>query len=180
MREARPLQRQDGRYGTCGLALLLAAIGPAPARADGADGCLGGAWIAEVRAFVAEETGVPAPETCVRLASKERLDGLVFPAARGATHGETIAAVYVPATREILLADDLDPGSLLARSYLVHELVHAQQFTSGAHEHVQCPGVLEADAYGTQALYLSTWGLWEHAFLLQILGMYQSVCGDSY
>jgi uncharacterized protein DUF6647 len=198
MRKARALQCQDDHCGTakapwdlsrlahgiarvaCGLALALAATGPAPARADGSGGCLEGAWIAEARAFVAEETGIPAPEACVRMASKARLDGLVFTVGIGVSHGETVAAVYVPATREILLADDLNPGTLLTRSYLVHELVHAQQFTSRVHEHVRCPGVLEADAYGTQALYLSTWGLREEAFLLQILGMFQSACGFSY
>jgi hypothetical protein len=164
----------------CGFALALAAIGPVPARADGSNGCLEEAWIAETRAFVAEETGIPVPETCVRLARKEHLNGLVFPAALDETHGEAVAAVYVPATREILLADDLDPGTPLARSYLVHELVHAQQFTSRAHEHVQCPGVLEADAYGAQALYLRTRDLRDEAFLLQILGMFQSASGYSY
>lgn len=197
MRKARPLQCQDGHHDMAkapwdalrlarvtvpvagGLALALATIGPAPARADGSDGCLEGGWIAEARAFVAEETGIPAPEACVRLARTEHLNEIVFPAVRDETHGETVAAVYVPATREILLADDLDPGTPLARSYLVHELVHAQQFTSRAHEHVQCPGALEADAYGTQALYLSTSGLREEAFLLQILGMFQSACGYS-
>jgi hypothetical protein len=44
----------------------------------------------------------------VRLAKKERLDGLVFPIAIGESHGEIVAAVYVPATGEILLADDLN------------------------------------------------------------------------
>jgi hypothetical protein len=80
------------------------------------------------------------------LAKKERLDGLVFPVGIGESHSETVAAVYVPATREILLADDLNPGTLLTRSYLVHELVHAQQFTRRVHERVRCPGALEADA----------------------------------
>jgi hypothetical protein len=164
----------------CGLALLSAACGPAPARAGGSDGCLEGEWIAEARAFVTEETGIPTPEACVRLAGKEHLDGLVFPMGVGAPHRETVAAVYVPATREILLADDLDPGTALARSYLVHELVHAQQFASRAHEHVQCPGELEADAYGTQALYLSALGLREEALLLQIMGMFQRACAYSY
>jgi hypothetical protein len=194
MRKARSLQGHDGRPDTAkapwdvsrlahviarvawGLALLLAAIGLAPARADG---CLEGDWIDEARAFVAEETGITAPEVCVRLAGKERLDGLVFPVVLGGSHGEAAAAVYVPATREILLADDLDPGTPLARSYLVHELVHAQQFASRAYERASCPGALEADAYDTQALYLRTRGLREEAFLLQILGMFQSACGYS-
>jgi hypothetical protein len=197
MRKARPLQCQDSHYGTAkalwdvsclayviallagGLAGPLAAIGPAPARADGSDVCLEGAWIAEARAFVAAETGIPAPEACVRLARKEHLNEIVFPVALDEFHGETVAAVYLPASREILLADDLDPGPPLARSYLVHELVHAQQFASRAYERARCPGALEADAYGTQALYLSTWGLREEAFLLQILGMLQSACGYS-
>src|SRR5688572_4913254 len=141
MREAHSHQCHDGHHGTasrlwdvlrlahvialvaCGLA--LAAIGLAPASADGSGRCLEADWIAEARAFVTNETGIPAPEACVRLASKERLDGLVFPVGTGESHGETVAAVYVPATREILLADDLNPGTLLTRSYLVHELVHA-------------------------------------------------------
>jgi hypothetical protein len=197
MRKPRPFQCQVSHHDTAkapwdaprlgrvtalvagSLTLLLAAIGPAPARADGSGRCLESVWIAEARAFVAEETGIPAPEACVRLASKDRLEGLVFPVAIGEPHGETVAAVYVPATREILLADDLDPGTPLARSYLVHELVHAQQFTSRAHEHVRCPGKLEADAYGTQALYLRTIGLREEAFLLQVIGMLQGACGYS-
>ena len=64
-------------------------------------------------------------------------------------------------------------------SYLVHELVHAQQFAAHAHERVSCPGVLEGDAYATQALYLRAKGLGEEAFLLQVLGMFQSACGYS-
>jgi hypothetical protein len=198
MRKAHSFQCQDSHHNTakapwnapdlarvialvgCGLALALAHSSHVPARADGSDGCLEGDWIAEARAFVAEEMGIPVPEACVRLASKARLDGLVFPVGIGASHGETVAAVYVPATGEILIADDLDPGTPLARSYLVHELVHAQQFTSRTHEHVRCPGVLEADAYGTQADYLRTWGLTEQAFLFQIMSMFQSACGYSY
>ncbi|WP_262268383.1 hypothetical protein [Microvirga yunnanensis] len=194
MRKARSLHAHDDTAGSvwdtlrlarmialvaCGLANLLAAIGPAPARAGGSGGCLEGDWIAEARAFVAEETGIQAPETCVRLARKEHLDELVFPVALGQSHGEAVAAVYVPATREILLADDLDPGTPLARSYLVHELVHAQQFATRAHERASWPGVLETDAYSVQALYLRTWGLREEAFLLQALGMLQGACGYS-
>ncbi len=187
MRNARPHQcpglhklSHKAAMVACVLALPWAAIDPAPARANGSGGCLEGDLITEARAFVAEETGNTAPEVCLRMAGKERLDGLVFPAAHDETHSEAVAAVYLPATREILLADDLDPGTPLARSYLVHELVHAQQFASRAHERASCPGTLEADAYDTQARYLRTKGLREEAFLLQILGMFQSACGYSY
>jgi hypothetical protein len=61
----------------------------------------------------------------VRAAKPKQLNVLVMPAALGKPQRKTVAAVYVLATREILLADDLDPGAPLARSYLVHELVHA-------------------------------------------------------
>ena len=163
MRKARALQCQYGHCGTakapwdlsrlahgiarvaCGLALALAAISPAPARADGSDGCLEADWIAEARAFVAERDGHPGARG-LRAHGQQGATGRArVPGWRRVLlTGETVAAVYVPATREILLADDLNPVTLLTRSYLVHELVHAQQFTSRVHEHVRCPGVLEA------------------------------------
>ena len=120
-----------------------------------------------------------APTSATTQFDGTRLTGVVFPVALGQSHGEAVAAVYVPATQEILLADDLDPGAPLARSYLVHELVHAQQFASRAQERASCPGALEADAYDTQAFYLRTKSLREEALLLQILGMFQSACGYS-
>lgn len=173
-RPARTAARAAG-----GLVLVLAMLGPRPAHADSAGGCLQGEWIEEAKAFVADETGMPAPEVCVRPARPEYLKVLVLPAAIGPAHGESVAAVYVPATREILLAEDLHRGTTLAGSYLVHELVHAQQFVRHAQEHASCPGVLEAEAYGTQAHYLRTRGLQEEAFLLQVLGVLQSACAYS-
>jgi hypothetical protein len=109
------------------------------------------------------------------------LDALVPSATAGRAHGETVAALYVPATREILLAHDLDPATPLARSYLVHELVHAQQLEQHAHERASCAGALEGEAYNLQALYLHTQASQhrEDAFLLQVLGMFQSACGYS-
>ena len=115
-----------------------------------------------------EETRIPPPDICVRSANPAYLMRLVLPAALNSTNKEIVAAVYFQATHEILLADVLDPGTPLARSYLVHELVHAQQFATHAHERVSCPGVLEGDAYATQALYLRAKGLGEEAFLLQV------------
>jgi hypothetical protein len=162
-----------------GILLTIAVLNHAPAHADSSGDCLTGGWIAEAITFVAEETDIPAPEVCVRSAKPEQLRGLVLPGTVGTAPNEAVAAVYVPATREILLADDLDPGRPLARSYLVHELVHAQQFAAHAHEQVSCPGVLEGDAYDTQGLYLRTKGLHEEAFLLQVLGMFQRACGYS-
>ena len=153
----------------------------APARAETAQGCLDSKWIQEVAHFVVEETRSPVPEVCVRFAMEEQLNGLVPSAMAGKARGETVAAVYVPATREILLARDLDPAAPLARSYLVHELVHAQQFGRHAHERASCVGALEGEAYNLQALYLHTHSSHyrEDAFLLQVLGMFQSACGYS-
>ena len=137
--------------------------------------CLAGEWIDDVIAFVVEETGSSVPMVCLSRATSDVLQSLV------ATEGnhDILAAVFVPARREILLADDLDLGAPLGRSYLVHELVHAQQFAGGSNERARCPGALESDAYGVQALYLRRHNLTTDAFLLQVLGMLQSACGRS-
>jgi len=111
---------------------------------------------------------------------QERLTSRADWAVRGQSPGDAVAAIYVPATGEILLAEDLDLSTPLGRSYIVHELVHAQQFARRAQERASCPGLLEADAYGLQALYLRTRGLREEALLLQVLGMFQSACGYAY
>ena len=196
MRKARPLQCQDGHHDTakapwdvshlayvtalvaCGLLRWPPLVLRRPARPDPTDALRATGSPRQEPSWRRRRASRPRRLACA-WPERSDLDGLVFPVALGETHGETVAAVYVPATREILLADDLDPGTPLARSYLVHELVHAQQFASRAHEHASCPGVLEVDAYGTQALYLRTRGLREEAFLLQMLGMFQSACGYS-
>jgi hypothetical protein len=163
------------------VALLSPVLICAPARAETPQGCLDSKWIKEVAHFVAEETRSQIPEVCVRFATQEQLNGLAPSAMTGKARGEIVAAVYVPATREVLLAHDLDPAAPLARSYLVHELVHAQQFGRHAHERASCVGALEGEAYNLQALYLYTHTsqLREDAFLLQVLGMFQSTCGYS-
>lgn len=75
------------------------------------------------------------------------------------THrGNEFAALFLPTTREILLARNLDPATPLARSYLVHELVHAQEFAKRANVRSACSGALEGEAYNLQALYLSLHG----------------------
>jgi hypothetical protein len=162
------------------LAICIVAASCGAALAETADGCLTGDWIAEAERFVAEETGTAVPDVCVRFANIDRLTSLALSAAPGRAHDDAVAAVYVPGTREILLAQDLDPSAPLTRSYLVHELVHAQQFAAGKHLRVSCRGSLEGDAYNAQALYLSTRDHPEDAFLLQVLGMMQSACDYTY
>jgi hypothetical protein len=155
-----------GTLMACGVVLAPLLLGHPPARAENPAGCIKSSWINEVAHFVAVETRSNVPEVCVRFARQEKLDALV-PSATA-----TVAAVYVPTTREILLAHDLDLATPLARSYLVHELVHAQQLEH-AHERASCTGALEDEAYNLQALYLHTQTSQhrEDAVLLQVLGM---------
>jgi hypothetical protein len=154
-------------------------LGRSSVPAASPDGCIAGDWIAEAVSFVEGETGHPVPRVCVRLATPDAVNRLILPPVPNETHGDAVAAAYLPMTGEIVLADDLDPGTPLARSYLVHELVHAQQFEAHAHERASCPGALEGDAYEVQALFLRVKGLEEVAFLFQILGMLQRACGSS-
>lgn len=91
-----------------------------------------------------------------------------------------MAAAYSPGTREVLLADDLDLLDPVARSYLVHELVHAQQIAAGKHRRVSCPSRLEEEAYTVQARYLDGHGLQREALLFRLLGMLQGTCGVTY
>jgi hypothetical protein len=164
-----------GTLMACGVVLAPLLLGHPPTRAENPAGCIESSWINEVAHFVAVETRSNVPEVCVRFARQEKLDALV-PSATA-----TVAAVYVPTTREILLAHDLDLATPLARSYLVHELVHAQQLARHAHERASCAGALEGEAYNLQALYLHTQTSQhrEDALLLQVLGMFQSACGYS-
>jgi hypothetical protein len=161
--------------------LLVASLMSAgPLRAEGSEGCLTGREIDEVARFVAEETGTLVPEVCVRHAD---LTGGVIPQSSpdGTQRPHEVAALFIPATREILLAPDLDLTTPTARGYLVHELVHAQQLVRQAHSNASCPGSLEAEAYNLQALYLSVHGQGpsEETLLLQVIGMFQGVCGYS-
>jgi hypothetical protein len=169
----------SARFLSC-LLICLAALTAGPASAETSARCLTDAWVIEARQFVAEQAGSPVPEVCVRFAGSEQLAALVPSAAAGRAHDEAIAAVFVPAKGEILLADDLDPSTALARSYLVHELVHAQQFATDKHRRISCLGSLEGEAYAMQAVYLRTAGFVEDAFLLQVLGVFQSACGYNY
>src|SRR6478735_8816446 len=120
----------------------LGGFGSATSVPNQAD-CLAGEWIDDVSAFVVEETGLSVPIVCLRQATGSMLQSLV---STGGNH-DVLAAVFVPSQREILLAADLDLGTPLGRSYLVHELVHAQQFARGSNERARCPSALESDAY---------------------------------
>lgn len=169
------LRRKSLRLCIASAFVLISLYGFALATTPNRPDCLGGEWIDDAIAFVVKETGLSVPIVCVRWAPANRLRGLVSTGGQN----DVLAAVFVPATGEILLVDDLDLDGPLGRSYVVHELVHAQQFELRLNEHVRCPGALESGAYSIQALYLHRYDLKDDAFLLQVLGMFQSACGYS-
>jgi hypothetical protein len=111
----------------------------------------------DLLAFIAAETGYAVPDTCPEIL---RSAALSAPDALRSQVG-----AYVPGTGQILLAENLDPDSALGRSTLLHELVHAAQFRSGAAARARCEGVLEAEAYRVQAAWLRAAGAGREALL---------------
>ena len=164
------------------LPLVLIAVrmagetGSAKAADEGS--CLTDQWMMEPKAFVLEVTSTPLPDVCIRIVSQQRLNLAVGLSAHGAT--EHAAAAFLPDSAEIFLAEALDFGDRVSRSYLVHELVHAQQYVRGKLDTSKCQGLLEDEAYSLQARYLRRHLLKQEAFLFQITGMLQSACGIDY
>ena len=159
------------------LALRIATVS-ANASEPGDAGCLTGPWIDDPMAFLIEATKKPLPDVCIRIIGQRQLDSAVSTRAYEAD-GDA-AAAFVPSTREILLAENLDFSTVLARSYLVHELVHSQQHAAGSLDSARCMGIPEGEAYALQARYLRRHALLDEAFLFQMIGMMQSSCGIDY
>ena len=87
------------------------------------------------------------------------------------------AGAYFPDSGRIELAPDLDLTTIYGQSYLLHELVHAAQYASGAHTTALCPAALEAEAYTVQAAYLRRHALTEQALTVQLLALHLGSCG---
>lgn len=87
------------------------------------------------------------------------------------------AGAYLPATGHIELAPDLDLATAYGQSYLLHELVHAAQYANGTEATALCPAALEAEAYGTQAIFLRQHGLRQEALLVSLLADRLGSCG---
>ena len=136
--------------------------------------------MAELVAFVAEETGYPPLRICprVRVTNSEVLRAIL--GLKASARGEEPLAIYLPASAEILLSPNVVLTTSLGRSYLVHELVHAHQFDSGMPARVPCIGWLEGEAYRVQASYLRMQDLTADAFAFELLGLLQSACAHSY
>jgi hypothetical protein len=162
-----------------GILIMLAPSATMAGDAAGRPACLDGAWLQELSELVTEWTGTGVPPVCVRRASPRQLSTqLGAIAALGP--GEEAGALFLPGSGEILLADDLDIGAALGRSFVVHELVHAQQLEHGARDTSPCAGRLEAEAYAIQARYLNAHGRRQAGFVLELTGMLQGSCGYAY
>ena len=136
--------------------------------------------VAELVAFVAEETGYPPLRNCprVRMTNGAALKAIL--GLKASAQGEEPLATYLAASAEILLSPDVVLSTPIGRSYLVHELVHAHQFDSGAPARAPCLGWLEGEAYRVQASYLKIHDLNQDAFAFELLGLLQSACAQSY
>ncbi|MGR3290396.1 MAG: hypothetical protein ACU0C9_04280, partial [Paracoccaceae bacterium] len=92
-------------------------------------------------------------------------------------HGADALAAFLTTSNEILISDEIDLTTLLGRSFLVHEIVHAAQFNSGDIAPESCTGLLESEAYQVQPPYLEKHDLAKEAtnFLWMSL-MHKSGC----
>ena len=131
-------------------------------------------------AFVSERTEYTPIHSCPRIKRFTGSELKSIWAHKMGSHTEDPMAIYVPSVHEILLSLEIDLSNPIGRSYLVHELVHAQQITNGAHSAVPCLGWLEGEAYRIQAEYLRREGAAEDAFQFEILGMLQGACANAY
>lgn len=139
-----------------------------------------GRWIVEAAAFVQEATGAPVPETGFHRVPAARLDEAIFAGRPLREDWPEVGAAFDPGSGLILLADDLDLSRVFDRSYLVHEMVHAQQVVTGRAESAPCLGRLEGEAYAVQARFLRSYGMRQEAFLADLLGLLQSACSYAY
>ncbi|QDA35889.1 hypothetical protein E4191_17220 (plasmid) [Paracoccus liaowanqingii] len=136
-------------------------------------------FLLEASAFVTQATEEDIPAVSVRRGHQMELQAAVF--GEGASHPFNhvdIAAAFDPIRGEIIIMGDVDLASPLGLSFLVHELVHSQQFATGRQSDTPCPGSLEAEAYALQARFLRSRGLPQDALLYDILGMMQASCNE--
>ncbi len=126
--------------------------------------------------FVAEETDYPPLQFCpnVRMSSVPELRSKFN---KASVYGADALAAYLPLSDQILISDEIDLASLLGRSFLVHEIVHAAQFNSRDTAAESCVGLLESEAYRVQASYLKKHDLAEEAlFFVWMSVMHNGAC----
>lgn len=124
--------------------------------------------VADLNAVILQQTAhVPPPCPDIGFAA--------LPAA-GALRSQ--AGAFFPDSGAIELAPDLDLTDPFGQSYLLHELVHAAQFASGAHLQARCSAMLEAEAYTVQAGFLRARGFGREAMMMTILAGQLGACPD--
>jgi len=159
------------------LSLIFTGARVGPALGDTYNEAIDCKQLGELIAFVSEETGRPLLQKCPRVSATSTAALVAVVGAEASAHGAVPLTAYVVASGRILHDFDVDLATPLGRSYLVHELVHAHQFESGAYLHASCTGWIEGEAYRVQASYLRKHGLSKNAFTVELLGLLQSACG---
>ena len=95
----------------------------------------------------------------------------------------TPKALYDHETKTILLIEEFKPGTILANSVLLHELVHHLQYHNGYDKKVECQGKLEEQAYQLQDRWLFTkyhTNVWDVVGLGKLLYHIIISCDDLY
>lgn len=158
---------------TATLAIFLVAIHQTTARSEGC------ASPPELIEFVSEETGHQRLLNCprVKVTTNAILNSMF---AEASAHGEEPLAAFLPYSGQILLSPDINLSTVLGRSYMVHELVHASQAINQQSSTASCPGLLEEQAYRVQASYLRRHNLIETARGFELMGMMLSACPQPY
>ncbi|MDA4847022.1 hypothetical protein [Hoeflea poritis] len=129
--------------------------------------------------FVAEETGRHRLEFCPQV-SVTTSTALREMFAEASAHGEVPMAAFVPKQHRILLGPEIDLATVLGRSYLVHEIVHAAQ-AADPHPHVlSCAGLNESEAYWVQASYLHNHGMAKAARGFELMSVMSAACPQPY
>ncbi len=136
--------------------------------------------VAELVAFIEEETGYPPLRYCPRVSVTNGASLKAILGLKASAHGAEPLAAYLAASAEILVTPDVVLTTPLGRSYLVHELVHAHQFDNDAPAHAPCVGWLQGEAYRVQASYLRMHDFTEDAFAFELLGLLQGACAQAY
>jgi hypothetical protein len=132
------------------------------------------AWADDLCPLVAELTGFLVANTSYHGVPCPVIGFAMLPG-QGALRSQ--AGAYFPLTGAIELAPDLDLAGAYGQSFLLHELVHAAQYASGADRTAPCPAALEAEAYRVQAAFLRENGLPREALLTGFLADQLGRCG---
>jgi hypothetical protein len=110
-------------------------------------------YITPLANWVEQSTHVPMPFLPIAVASDRKLEKALH--LEDAQHAGAMGA-YVPG-RLVVSSTMWEPGSLVAQSYVLHELVHHAQFISG--KTYPCHAAKEREAYILQSQWLTEHGL---------------------